>query len=391
MKILVTVGHTQFNELIQAVDEQLQDGCYEVICQIADGVYKPRHHQYFAYSSEIEKHIEAVDLVITHAGAGSVFSLLEREKPVVVVPNTVRRDKHQLDIGQYVETHKFGRVCNSLIELGSAVESALHSTFVLYQREPFAGYDDILAELALPKIAKQEVVAGIPINLYGSFDDALNDIVDVQSGKVIPGVAIAVNAEKVIKSIKEPEVGNLLLNATLRYADGIGVVRTLARKSRQPVARIPGCELWEHLMARAGKLQLPVFLVGAKPEVIQLTSDKLKAKYSVNIVGTQDGYFADEQEVIERIATLQPAIVSVAQGSPRQEKFIEKCLKYCPNTFFMGVGGTYDVFTDKVKRAPESYRRLNLEWFYRLAKQPHRAFRQTNLLRYLYLELTRRL
>jgi UDP-N-acetyl-D-mannosaminouronate:lipid I N-acetyl-D-mannosaminouronosyltransferase len=78
-------------------------------------------------------------------------------------------------------------------------------------------------------------------------------------------------------------------------------------------------------------------------------------------------------------------------GSPKQELFIAKCREVYPNAYYMGVGGSFDVFTEKVRRAPPVYRNLNLEWFYRVLKEPKRIFRHGNLFRYLCLELTRRL
>lgn len=213
------------------------------------------------------------------------------------------------------------------------------------------------------------------------------------SGNVVAGCAIAINPEKIIKARNDKDVKKTLMSATIRFADGIGVVKTLSRKSNQRVVRIPGCELWEELLKKSTKHQMPVFLVGATTEVLEQTRIKLTEQYQVNICGTQDGYFNENEEdkVIERIASLEPSIVSVALGSPRQELFINRCRKKCPKTFFIGVGGTYDVFTNKVKRAPKIFRKLNLEWFYRLASQPTRVFRQTNLLKYLYLDMFRRL
>jgi UDP-N-acetyl-D-mannosaminouronate:lipid I N-acetyl-D-mannosaminouronosyltransferase len=183
------------------------------------------------------------------------------------------------------------------------------------------------------------------------------------------------------------------MSATIRYPDGIGVVKTLIRKSKRKVSRIPGCELWETVMKRSGEFGIPVYLVGASKDVITATSEQLTKQYNVNVCGFQDGYFKQEEEneVIDVIAKLQPKVVTVALGSPRQEIFIQKCIAVCPDTFFMGVGGTYDVYTNNVKRAPLIFRQLNLEWFYRLMSQPSRIFRQTNLLKYFYLDLIRKL
>jgi len=237
-----------------------------------------------------------------------------------------------------------------------------------------------------------ETVADIPVRLFHSMADAVDAVISAD-GKVIPGSAIAINPEKIMKSREDALIKSILLSASIRFADGIGVVRTLSRKSGKKITRIPGCELWEVIMKKAGQHQLPVFLIGAKPQVIEQTQKMLTQQYQVNICGIQDGYFNVEQEeqLIARLVKLKPSIVSVALGSPRQELLINRCRKDCPDTFFIGVGGTYDVYTHNVKRAPKFYIDLNLEWLYRLASQPTRIGRQLNLLNYLYLDVLKRL
>jgi len=328
-------------------------------------------------------------VIITHAGAGTVFQLLEDKAKMVVIPNHDRIDAHQLDIAQYVDNNKFASVCYDLENIQTCVIAANENEYIEYVNEPFAGYS-LIAGLFEPQAVN--VVGELPLNIFVSMNDAVNHVV-TERGSVIPGSAIAINPEKVIRSINETSIRDAIMSASIRYADGIGVVKTLARKSGQKVSRIPGCELWEAVMDKAGGFDIPVYLVGASNEIITETATLLKKQYSVNICGVQDGYFDKdkEQDVIEHIAQIQPKIVTVALGSPRQELFIQKCRKVCPDTFFMGVGGTYDVYTNKVKRAPLIYRKLNLEWFYRLMSQPQRLFRQSNLVKYLYLELTRKL
>ena len=401
MNIFVTVGHTHYNSLFQAVNEQLSPETYHVVNQISDGDYKPDKHQYFKFTQNIASQIEQADLVITHAGAGSVFHLLEIGKPIVVVPNFERIDEHQKDLANFVEKNNYASVCNDLAQLANCVLEARSKTFSPYQTDPFDGYQRILALLDEVKDKtssnqnndnQEELVAGLSIKLFNSMENAVDAVISPQ-GKVIPGSAIAINPEKIIKASEDAFIHDILLSATIRFADGIGVVKTLARKSGKKVTRIPGCELWEEVMKRAGQHQLPVFLIGAKPEVIEQAQEQLTKQYQVNICGYQDGYFNAEQEdaLIERLVELKPSIVSVALGSPRQEILINRCREKCPETFFMGVGGTYDVYTNNVKRAPKFFRALNLEWFYRLASQPTRFGRQVNLLNYLYLELFRKL
>ncbi|WP_286265518.1 PssE/Cps14G family polysaccharide biosynthesis glycosyltransferase [Thalassotalea atypica] len=389
MKIFVTVGNTHYNSLIQAIDENLSPKQYDITIQLANGDYTPKNHEFFRYTDQIDKYFEQSDLVIAHAGAGTVFQLLEEHRRMVVVPNSDRVDDHQLDLASYLEENNLACVCHDFDKIFSAIEQAKSTTFDTYVNQPFWGYGYIDEFF---EVTPSNLVGGLPIDIFPTMEDAVNHIISAR-GDVLPGSAIAINPEKVIQSINEPDTKEAILSASIRYADGIGVVKTLKRKSRQRVSRIPGCELWEALMEKSAEFDLPVFLVGATKETNFAAVNQLEAQYGVNVCGYQDGYFdkSQEQAVIERIVSVQPKIVSVALGSPRQELFIQQCRELCPDTFFMGVGGTYDVYTNKVKRAPLLYRKLNLEWFYRLANQPSRALRQGNLLRYLFLELVRKL
>ena len=205
-------------------------------------------------------------------------------------------------------------------------------------------------------------------------------------GHLRPGTLVAINAEKMLTAEDNPEVRDLINAAEFKYADGISVVRSVRKKFPQAqVSRVAGADLWEALMARAGQEGTPVFLIGGKPEVLAQTEAKLRAQWRVNIVGSQDGYFTPDQRqaLFERIHASGAQIVTVAMGSPKQEIFMRDCRKIHPEALYMGVGGTYDVFTGHVKRAPRIWQSLGLEWLYRLFSQPSRITRQLRLLRYL--------
>ncbi|WP_369463838.1 lipopolysaccharide N-acetylmannosaminouronosyltransferase [Citrobacter braakii] len=205
-------------------------------------------------------------------------------------------------------------------------------------------------------------------------------------GHLRPGTLVAINAEKMLTAEDNPEVRDLINAAEFKYADGISVVRSVRKKFPQAqVSRVAGADLWEALMARAGQEGTPVFLIGGKPEVLAQTEAKLRAQWRVNIVGSQDGYFTPDQRqaLFERIHASGAQIVTVAMGSPKQEIFMRDCRKIHPEALYMGVGGTYDVFTGHVKRAPRIWQSLELEWLYRLLSQPSRITRQLRLLRYL--------
>ncbi|WLI76628.1 lipopolysaccharide N-acetylmannosaminouronosyltransferase [Kosakonia sp. H02] len=205
-------------------------------------------------------------------------------------------------------------------------------------------------------------------------------------GRLKQGTLVAINAEKMLTIEDDAQVRALIEAAEFKYADGISVVRSVRKKFPQAqVSRVAGADLWEALMARAGETGTPVFLVGGKPEVLAQTEQKLRTQWQVNIVGRQDGYFKPEQQqaLFEAIRDSGAKIVTVAMGSPRQEIFMRDCRAVYPDALYMGVGGTYDVFTGHVKRAPKVWQHLGLEWLYRLLSQPSRLKRQLRLLRYL--------
>ncbi|WP_312348468.1 lipopolysaccharide N-acetylmannosaminouronosyltransferase [Leclercia sp.] len=200
------------------------------------------------------------------------------------------------------------------------------------------------------------------------------------------GTLVAINAEKMLTLEDNAQVRELIEAAEFKYADGISVVRSVRKKyPGANISRVAGADLWEALMARAGVDGTPVFLIGGKTEILEQTEQKLRAQWQVNIVGSQDGYFrADEQQALfARIRDSGAKIITVAMGSPRQEILMRDCRLVYPDALYMGAGGTYDVFTGCVKRAPKVWQNLGLEWLYRLLSQPSRITRQLRLLRYL--------
>jgi len=230
-------------------------------------------------------------------------------------------------------------------------------------------------------------IATLNINSFESMEQATTFI--LADGKVRNEFAVAINAEKIVSALEHKNVMKVLKSASLRYADGITIVWAMNKKGANGV-RIPGCDLWTCLMQRSVEYKTPVYIVGASPQVNDKVVTKLE-DLGVNLIGSQNGYFKDEDKVFTEIARLKPKIVSVAMGSPRQELFIQKCRKLHPDAFYMGVGGTYDVFVGEVQRAPVWMQNMHLEWTYRLLKQPSRVFRQSNLFKFIWLFLRNKL
>lgn len=233
------------------------------------------------------------------------------------------------------------------------------------------------------------LIGGVAVNPYESLEQLLADVID-SSGKVVPGMAIAINPEKVLKAQSDPQTHDILAQATIPFADGIGVVKALQKKTGKKCIRIAGCELWLDILQHSITHQSKVVLIGAKPKVIAQCNGILTDK-KVNVVAYQDGYFNDEVVIFDLIQQTTPDIVIVALGSPKQEKLIAKLRETHSDSLYMGVGGSFDVLAGNVKRAPEIWQKMNLEWFYRLMSEPTRIKRQFQLLNFLKQYLTNKL
>lgn len=234
-------------------------------------------------------------------------------------------------------------------------------------------------------------LGGVPVSMFVNQDAVINAMFEkLQTYGV--AVAFSMNAEMIMMAQQSSIYLKLTQeDCSLCFADGIGVVKAVEAKSKQKIPRLPGCEIWEVLMKKAGKLNIPVFLVGASAAVIQKTQDKLVGQYGTTVVGSSDGYFDNEMALINEIKVSGAQIVTVAMGSPKQEQFIFKCRDASIQAIFMGVGGTYDVYTDNVKRAPLFWQNKGLEWLYRLLLQPTRWRRQLSLLRFIWFYKSKRL
>ncbi|WP_139240402.1 WecB/TagA/CpsF family glycosyltransferase [Aliifodinibius roseus] len=201
-------------------------------------------------------------------------------------------------------------------------------------------------------------------------------------------ILIALNAEKLVK--KDQRLRNLV-NQHIGYPDGIGPVLALKRKNYN-TKKIPGSEFWLNIVERFYKDET-FYLVGGKEHVITKTVSQLKEEFEgINIVGYRNGYMNsdDKRKLFKDIYTKKPDIVFVAMGSPRQEYLMQKMYER-HKALYMGLGGSFDIYTNEKDRAPETLRKAGLEWSYRLYKEPKRVFRQTSLLRFAYKFITNKL
>jgi len=144
MKIFVTVGTTKFDGLIEYIDNNFDSKKYEVFFQIADGKYIPKNFPYVRFVSNIKNFFLKCDIVITHAGAGSIYELLELNKKIIIVPNLERKDKHQLDIALFMEKKGYAKTILDIKELNYFIERIDQYKFKKFKKEKFFKADEIL-------------------------------------------------------------------------------------------------------------------------------------------------------------------------------------------------------------------------------------------------------
>lgn len=225
------------------------------------------------------------------------------------------------------------------------------------------------------------VIMGVPINKV-TMEEAANKIVSYLLGKGQHTV-FTPNPEIIMEAQEDQELMRILGEADLVVADGIGVViASKILKVEKLPERVGGFDLMQKVFGKIKDKEVRVYFLGSKPGVAKKAAQEMQASYpGIKIVGSRDGYFTkkDEPEIIEEIKALKVDLLMVGLGAPRQEKWIDEHIEKLGIKVGVGVGGSLDVMAGTVKRAPEIYQKLGLEWFYRLITNPKRAKRMMNL------------
>ena len=233
-------------------------------------------------------------------------------------------------------------------------------------------------------LIKNENILGVQVSCIG-YDELKKQVIsDIKNDK--KSAIVAINPEKILKARKDSELKELLNSSTYKIPDGIGVIYASKIKKGNIKTRITGIDSMEMICALSEEKGYRIFMYGAKEETINLAKEKLQEKFpKINIVGTMNGYEKDNNKILKAINDSKAQIVFVALGSPKQEYWIrDNKDKVCAN-IFQGVGGSFDVFSGNIKRAPKLMQKLGLEWLYRLLKEPKRIFRQSKLLKFIWL------
>ena len=202
------------------------------------------------------------------------------------------------------------------------------------------------------------------------------ELIDAREGRYV----VTPNPEIVMLAKENPALKEALAGADIVLPDGAGIVKGAAILGRPMKEKVPGIDFACGVMARLAERGGSVYLFGAKPGVAEAAAETLRTKFpGLVISGTSDGYFSDDGPIIEKIKDAAPDFLHVCLGAPKQELWMAKMSGKLLVGLMVGLGGSLDVFAGTVKRAPEAWQKLDLEWLYRLLKEPRRIGRMMKL------------
>ncbi|CAN1209375.1 WecB/TagA/CpsF family glycosyltransferase [Tumidithrix helvetica PCC 7403] len=217
---------------------------------------------------------------------------------------------------------------------------------------------------------QQFSVLNLPVHIHNNYLNWLEQRLQQQQGTHV----VTLNAEMAMQSRQNRELADVVGQAELVVPDGAGVVLFL-RSQGQSVDRCPGIELAESIVQSSAQNQWQVFLIGGAEGVTETVAQKWQQKFEdLAIAGTHHGYFdtSGEQSLCDQLQASQPHLILVGLGVPRQELWIKQHRHLCPQSVWIGVGGSFDIWAGLKTRAPHWLRDNNLEWVYRLYKEPWR-------------------
>ena len=218
-------------------------------------------------------------------------------------------------------------------------------------------------------------ILGIPVHLLPNTTQTLKDRLADRQGTHV----VTLNAEMTMQGRDRSELSDIIHRAELVIPDGAGIVLYLKLYGKR-VERVPGIELAEALLDHAAMTDDSIFFYGGAPEVSAQAASMMTAKYpGLQIIGTENGYVNPDDELCDRLQKLQPRMIYVGLGVPRQELWIDSVRHLCPDSIWIGIGGSFDIWAGTKTRAPKWLCDRNLEWTYRLYQEPWRWKRMTAL------------
>ncbi len=227
-------------------------------------------------------------------------------------------------------------------------------------------------------------IAGLPVCNF-TMQEAVEYVSSLACGEKCGNVVVTPNAEIAKDALDNKEFEALLKNAEVIVADGAGVVLASKILGKPLKEKVAGIELFQNLLPEFAKNKNKVFLFGSKPGVVDEAARIIKEKYEdIDICGILDGYtYKNPDDALPVINGACADVVICCLGAPKQELFMLNNKDKFNCKILMGLGGSLDVISGNVKRAPEFFVKHNLEWFYRLMKEPKRMGRMMKLPKYI--------
>jgi N-acetylglucosaminyldiphosphoundecaprenol N-acetyl-beta-D-mannosaminyltransferase len=234
-------------------------------------------------------------------------------------------------------------------------------------------------------------ILGCRVDVIGC-DEAVARIAELASGSA-PSLVVTLGTEMAVYAQSDARFRDIVNGSALSLCDTVGIKYAARLHGADVRERVAGVDIIDPLCETFAARDISVFLLGAKGDTAERAAAVLRGRHpGLTIAGARDGYFTSEEEpeVSAVVARSGARVVFVGLGSPRQEIFLANRLKDMGCTVGIGVGGSFDVFAGNVERAPALWQRLNLEWLYRLVREPKRWRRQLALPRFVWLALRER-
>jgi len=223
-------------------------------------------------------------------------------------------------------------------------------------------------------------ILGCKLDLVDSGEavDAIMRYVRERAGAQV----VTLGTEMVVHAQRDRRYRDVINASALSLCDTVGLLAVARARGGKLYERVAGVELIEHLCSRAAAEGLSIYLLGGAPGIAERAARELQSRYQgLQIAGTRDGYFQDEQSpaVAAAIRASGARMLFAGMGFPRQEFWLADYLAQTGCGVGIGVGGSLDVISGNVQRAPDRWRKAHLEWFYRLVREPRRWRRQLAL------------
>lgn len=201
-----------------------------------------------------------------------------------------------------------------------------------------------------------------------------------------PHHVFTADASGIMRAQDDAAFMGLVKQADLVTPDGAGVILAGKLRGAALPERVSGVDLVEKISALAAEKQYRVYFFGAAEGIAAVAADTLAARYpGLPIAGVRNGFFTAEEEehIVAEIAKAKPDVLFVALGIPKQEQFIRRHFRDLGVPVMIGIGGSFDVISGRLRRAPRWMQKAGLEWLFRFAQEPSRLPRFASLPRFI--------